>query len=25
VEQLETAADPHIIGRAQLTGTYERK
>jgi phosphatidylethanolamine-binding protein (PEBP) family uncharacterized protein len=25
VEQLETAAEPHIIGRAQLTGTFERK
>jgi Raf kinase inhibitor-like YbhB/YbcL family protein len=24
VEQLEAAAEPHVIGRAQLTGTYER-
>jgi Raf kinase inhibitor-like YbhB/YbcL family protein len=25
VEQLEAAAEPHVVGRAQLTGTYERK
>jgi Raf kinase inhibitor-like YbhB/YbcL family protein len=25
VGDLEAAAEPHVIGRAQLTGTYERK
>ena len=25
IEKLESAAEPHVIGRAQLTGTYERK
>jgi Raf kinase inhibitor-like YbhB/YbcL family protein len=24
IEQIEKAAEPHVIGRAQLTGTYER-
>jgi Raf kinase inhibitor-like YbhB/YbcL family protein len=25
IQKLEAAAKPHVIGRAQLTGTYERK
>jgi len=25
IEKLEAATEPHVIGRALLTGTYERK
>jgi phosphatidylethanolamine-binding protein (PEBP) family uncharacterized protein len=25
IEQVETAATKHLLGRAELTGTYERK